>query len=76
MRRGPTLRTLQRQCDAWNARIKVGDLVEYRSVIGLSPPLLYKTRSEASVLSGHTPVVWLEGKSGCVCIDHCAAKEQ
>ncbi|WP_213761755.1 hypothetical protein [Caballeronia sp. dw_19] len=56
----------------FNARVQVGETVEYSEVIGLSTPVVYRTRTEASILSGHTAVVWLEGKSGCVCVSHCA----
>jgi protein gp37 len=28
-----------------------------------------RTRSEASLLGGHTPVVWVEGMAGCVALD-------
>ena len=51
-------------------KAKLGDLVEYRSYPEASPQT-FKTRTEAQVLSGHTAVVWLEGKSGCVCCDAC-----
>lgn len=62
----------QREADAFNARFAVGDLVNYAEVIG-DQSKQYRTRTEASVLSGHTAVVWLEGKSGCVCVSHCCA---
>lgn len=55
----------------FNRRFAVGAEVDYCEVVGLTPPVRYRTRSEAEVLSGHTAVVWLEGKSGCVCCDHC-----
>lgn len=61
----------QKEVDAWNARVKVGDTVEYSEVIGLTEPQTFKTQTPAEVLSGHTAVVWLEGKRGCVCISHC-----
>ncbi len=70
MRRGPTLATLQKRVDAFNAEIKIGDAVNYASVKG-GPTQRFNTRSEAEILSGHTAVVWLEGKSGCVDISHC-----
>lgn len=60
------------QVDRWNASVKVGDWVEYREVLGEGEGALFRTRSVAQVLSGHTPVVWLEGKRGCVCIEHCS----
>lgn len=60
----------QKEVDSWNARIKVGDTVQYEEVIG-DGGRTFKTASRAEVLSGHTAVVWLEGKSGCVCVSHC-----
>jgi hypothetical protein len=64
-------KTLQAMCDRWNAAHPVGTLVEYAEVKGLTPPTRHATQTPAQVLSGHTPVVWLEGKRGCVCLDHC-----
>lgn len=60
----------EQEVNDWNARVKVGDLVEYR-FYPEAEPQTFKTRTEAQVLSGHTAVVWLEGKSGCVCCDAC-----
>ncbi|QGZ56704.1 hypothetical protein [Paraburkholderia acidiphila] len=60
------------EADAFNHRVKVGQFVDYRSHLPDGPITRYRTRTEASVLSGHTAVVWLEGKSGCVCVSHCA----
>lgn len=54
----------------FNATVSIGDTVEYSEVLG-DPPQVFTTRSSASVLSGHTAVVWLNGKTGCVCVDHC-----
>ncbi len=56
--------------DAWNLTVKVGDCVDYREYPEAAPQRL-KTRTMAQVLSGHTAVVWLDGKSGCVCIEAC-----
>lgn len=61
----------QNEVDAWNAKVKVGDTVSYAEVIGLTESKQYKTATAAEVLSGHTAVVWLEGKRGCVAISHC-----
>jgi hypothetical protein len=67
---GKKIATLQRECDAFNREFPVGSTVEYTSYPG-APAQRFTTRTEASVLSGHTSVVWLNGKSGCVCISHC-----
>ncbi len=52
----------------WNNAVNVGDLVDYRSD-PYAQPQRFKTRCRAEVLSGHTPVTWLEGKSGCVTLE-------
>jgi hypothetical protein len=52
----------------WNNAVNVGDWVDYRSD-PYAAPQWFKTRRRAEVLSGHTPVVWLEGKSGCVTLE-------
>lgn len=71
MKKRPTEQQLQAQVDAWNAKYKIGTEVDYCEILGGPPTLRSKTRSEAQVLSGHSAVVWLEAKSGCVCIEHC-----
>jgi len=60
----------QKEADLFNARFEVGSAVEYREVKD-GAGKLYVTRTPAEVLSGHTAVVWLEGKSGCVAVSHC-----
>lgn len=69
-RRQPTLKTLQRQVDDWNAKVSVGATVEYRSHPGAEPQQ-FTTRTPAEILGGHTSVVWLDGKSGCVATEAC-----
>lgn len=61
----------QKEADAFNAAFKVGDEVIYHEVIGEGEPQRFRTRTEAQVLSGHSSVVWLIGKSGCVHTSHC-----
>ena len=58
-------------CDRWNQCYPVGTLVEFHPVIGEPAHRLRKTRTPASVLSGHTAVVWLEDESGCVALQAC-----
>jgi hypothetical protein len=69
--RPKTIAQLERQCADWNAAHKPGTLVQYREVLGTGQPVKSTTRSEAQVLGGHTAVVWLVGKVGCVALDHC-----
>lgn len=59
------------EANTFNAAVKVGQRVRYQSIKGEGPSIEYKTRTPAEVLSGHTAVVWLEGKSGCVACSHC-----
>jgi hypothetical protein len=68
-RRQETLRA-QALADAWNARVAIGQEVDYRE-IAEAAPRRFRTSTAAEVLSGHTAVVWLAGKSGCVCVTHC-----
>lgn len=61
---------LQAEVDTFNSKVPVGSAVDYFEIEG-APVQRFKTRTEAQILSGHTAVVWLEGKSGCVCVSHC-----
>ncbi len=63
-------KALEQEVRAFNNRFRVGDEVDYYEVIETGQCKRYRTRTPAEVLSGHTAVVWLEGKSGCVCCDH------
>lgn len=69
--RAPDPVKLQAQCDRWNEKYPVGTLVCVRRDNGAVETT--KTRSEAQVLSGHTPVIWLEGISGCYLLDRVEA---
>jgi hypothetical protein len=60
----------EKQVADWNKAVRVGQEVDYRSDPGAEPQR-FETRSVAEVLSGHTAVVWLEGKSGCVTLEAC-----
>jgi hypothetical protein len=71
--RPPSLAKLQKQCDDWNARYPIGTQVQYHFVIDGPEYRLRTTRTEARILSGHTAVVWLDGESGCVCLEACKA---
>jgi len=60
---------MQRRCDDFNADHPAGTVVFYHPVIGEPECQMLKVRGDAYVLSGHTPVVFLEGKAGCVALD-------
>jgi hypothetical protein len=67
----PNLKKLEQEVAAFNRRFQVGDDVDYMEVIDSGKVQRLRTRTPAQILSGHTAVVWLEGKSGCVCCSHC-----
>jgi hypothetical protein len=71
MKRGKTLKTLERECQEWNSKHPVGTLVKYHAVIGSPASVVRTIKTEAQVLSGHTAVLWLEGMSGCVALEAC-----
>lgn len=60
----------EKEAVAWNEKVCVGDTVEYREYPEAEPQT-FTTRTRAEVLSGHTAVVWLIGKRGCVCVEAC-----
>lgn len=68
-----TAAQLQRQVDSWNAKHKVGTLVSFEEIVGDGETHRAATRAEATVLGGHTAVIFLEGKGGLVDLGHCKA---
>lgn len=70
-RKRPTPAALQKQCDAWNKKNPVGTMVSYEEIVGYGETHRGASNSEAQVLSGHSAVIWIDGKSGCVCLEHC-----
>jgi hypothetical protein len=69
----PTVVQLQRQADAWNAKHPAGTLVSYESIIGCGETHRGATKGDAFVCNGHSTVIFLEGKSGFVDLEHCTA---
>lgn len=63
--------TPEQVVDRFNTRHKVGDFVRYFETLEDKSGRVHRIRTAAQVLSGHTAVVWLEGKSGCVACLHC-----
>lgn len=58
----------------WNRSVRIGDQVQYRN--SLNQPFeskSYTVETVAQLLSGHTAVVWLKEKSGCVAVRNCRA---
>ncbi|MDG9815812.1 hypothetical protein [Pseudomonas putida] len=62
---------LKTQCDAWNNSVPVGALIAFENIRDKGVTHTGKTTSEAQVMGGHSAVVWFEGKSGAVSLDHC-----
>lgn len=63
MKRTP-LNTLQKQCDAFNKKYPVGTKLKLKKDF-IDEPVDTEVTSEAFVLSGHTPVAFFKGISGC-----------
>ena len=55
------------EVELWNLKYPVGTPVHVRMDSGEKRET--KTRSKAEILSGHTAVIWLEGITGCYCLD-------
>jgi hypothetical protein len=53
--------------DRWNKKHAVGDVVFYRDDHGALHET--KTRTPASVLGGHTAVIWVDCEIGCVALE-------
>lgn len=69
----PTAAQLQKQVDAWNAKHPTGTVVSFEEFVGNGETHRGATTSEASVFGGHTAIIFLEGKSGFVDLEHCKA---
>ena len=61
------IEVMQSKCDAFNKRNPIGTPVTV--IKGLGEQVETKVRFPAEVLSGHTPVVWVYGISGCYSLD-------
>ncbi|GHE33066.1 hypothetical protein GCM10017673_39980 [Streptosporangium violaceochromogenes] len=57
---------------AWNAAHPVGTPVRYWTDVREGEGKCGRTRTPASVLGGHTAVVWMEGEPSCVALTHVA----
>ncbi|NAQ13485.1 hypothetical protein PscP89CL_04250 [Pseudomonas syringae] len=69
----PTAAQLQKRVDNWNAKHPVGTLVSFENIIGRGETHRGASSGEAYVVGGHTAVIFLEGKSGFVDLEHCKA---
>jgi hypothetical protein len=66
--RKPNVKKMQAQCDAFNAICPVGGKVRVQ-LDGKDEPFETVTISEAQILSGHSPVVWMKHVRGCYLLD-------
>lgn len=55
---------LKMEVERFNQAFEVGEVVLYANDFGEKCP--YPLKHPAQILSGHTAVCWLEGKTGCV----------
>jgi hypothetical protein len=55
---------------AFNQRHEVGTQVRYWRGTRDDEPCVSTTRTGARLLSGHTPIVWVEGDSSCIALTH------
>lgn len=70
----PVLAELEMECQRWNERNPIGTRVLVQKDNGVKYPT--RTRSEASVLSGHSAVIYLEGISGCYLLSRVTVAEE
>ncbi len=60
----------QRAVEIFNERHPVGTPVRFWPGVKVGEGILSKVRAQAEILSGHTPVVWVEGCAGCIALTH------
>lgn len=53
---------LQNQIDQFNAKYKVGDMVEVEKFKGSKDVFIDEIRYEATIMGGHTAMTWLMNK--------------
>lgn len=56
--------------ERFNRKHPIGSRVRCWSGLRSGASIDTKTRSPASLLGGHTPVVWVEGHAGCISLAH------
>ncbi len=61
---------MQARCDRFNADHPVGsDVMFFNGLVG-EDGQIGAIKAPAHILSGHTPVVWIEGARGCIALSH------
>ena len=68
--RAERTRSAQAEVDAWNDAHPVGTSVRYWTGLREGRGKPSTTRTEASVLGGHTAVVWVVGEPACIALTH------
>lgn len=71
----PTMDELNAQVNYWNEHHPIGTAVKFQPVLGIEEYEARNTESMAYILSGHTAVVKLSGRAGCVGLTHCKPVE-
>lgn len=66
--RKPNVKAMQAVCDKFNAICPLGGKVKVK-LDNIAELFETTTRSKAQILSGHTPVIWMHGVSGCYLLD-------
>lgn len=59
--------------ERWNAAHPIGTRVRYWTGLREGDGVESVTRSRASVLGGHTVVVWVDGQGACIALSHVEA---
>jgi hypothetical protein len=72
------MESAQSTADRFNVCYPVRTRVRYWKGAGgkHQPSRMTRTVTRASVLSGHTPVVWVEGETGCISLTQVAPIRQ
>lgn len=70
MKRPNLLKTMQAECDRFNARFAVGDDIAVWTGVREGNPTTVQVRYPAQIMSGHTAVVYVTGGGGCVALSH------
>jgi hypothetical protein len=66
----------QASADQFNAKHAIGTKVRVFPLDRGGPSIETRTRTAAEVLSGHTAVVWVEGRPGCYALTHVDVIEE
>ena len=66
----PSPRAMQAACDTFNAEHPVGSEVMFWTGLIGENGQIGTVRAPAEILSGHTPVAWIDGARGCVALSH------